>query len=173
MLTSNCTFHPHSACQCIIGGEPRTVWVDDISNPNLWAPTVTVHKYEPIPNCTVTVSSLNKKSVEDRLADIEKKIDELTSLIVKALQAPSTEVISTATSRLYNWFIKKKKVNVSLVEIYKDGPVEFRLAVKARKIIKLLIEQGLVSELVGGVFYEGVLRSEAFTVNPVKHEVQM
>lgn len=65
---------------------------------------------------------------------------------------------------LHEWFLSKNKTEVSLVEIYRNGPNAFREAKMARKSMKILEEHRCAVPLEEGIEYEGVLRKEAWRI---------
>lgn len=65
---------------------------------------------------------------------------------------------------LYDWLVGENKAHVSLVEIYQRGPNSLRSAAKARELVNILIEHGLMAKLENGVHFNGHPRSEAYAV---------
>lgn len=66
--------------------------------------------------------------------------------------------------QLLLWLKARGNTAVSLVEIYQRGPAAIRDAIKARKIMGILIEHGWARPAMTPVEYDGTPRKEAFEV---------
>jgi len=106
----------------------------------------------------------------DRMSSAIQLTEFYLSEALRLFDSGHTDPVLTQAEELYQWLYEKKKLTISLIEIYQYGPKSIRNARLARDLMTILVEHGYACPFPLGIEFEGTHRKEAWGIRPKELE---